>query len=125
ILQGIADGVVAEAPNGRLLYANEAAAKVIGYPSVDVMLEGASAERLQRFTIMDEAGQPLPTSQLPGRLVFQGADHAACVVRYRVLATGQERWAMVQARPVRNPAGQVVMAIAIMHDITVQKQSEA
>ena len=33
-------------------------------------------------------------------------------------------WALVQARPVRASHGQVVMSIAIMHDITAQKQLE-
>ena len=124
ILGSVADGIVAEAPDGRLLYANAAAAQVVGYPSVQAMLDSVPGERLQRFVIMDEAGQPLPPYQLPGRLVLRGAEQAARVVRYRALATGQEHWTMVQARPVRDPHGQIVMSIAIMHDITAQKQAE-
>jgi PAS domain S-box-containing protein len=124
ILQGIADGIVAELPEGRLAYANEAAAQVIGYPSVEAMLAVPSGDRLQRFVIMDEAGALLPASQLPGRLALQGAEQPSRVVRYQEVSTGQEHWALVQARPVRDSHGQVVMSIAIMHDITAQKQAE-
>jgi PAS domain S-box-containing protein len=125
ILGGVADGIVAEAPGGSLVYANDVAAQAIGYPSVQAMLDAAPSERLGQFSIMDEAGDILPPAQLPSRLVLAGADHAARVLRYRTLATGQERWAQVQARPVRDARGQVVLAIALMHDITMQRLAEA
>ncbi len=124
ILSSVADGVVAEMPGGRLAYANDAAARVVGFPSVQAMLNASSTERLQRFVIMDEQGRPLPSNQLTGRLALQGEEQPSRVIRYRELATGQERWALVQARPVRDAHGQVVLSIAITHDITAQKQTE-
>src|SRR6185295_19054901 len=54
----------------------------------------------------------------------QDAAHPSRVVRYRTLATGEERWTLVQARPVRNTYGQVVLAITLLHDITAQRRAE-
>ena len=125
ILRGIADGIVAEVPGGKLVYANDVAAHATGYTSAQAMLDATSPERLQRFVIMDEAGQPLPAAQLPGRRALQGEEHPSQIIRYRNLDTGHERWTTVQARPVRDAHNQTVMSIAIMHDITAEKEAEA
>jgi GAF domain-containing protein len=39
VLQGVADGITVQDPRGRLVYANQAAASIIGYDSVEELLE--------------------------------------------------------------------------------------
>jgi serine phosphatase RsbU (regulator of sigma subunit) len=46
------------------------------------------------------------------------------VVRFRLRATGEERWSAVKATPIRDEDGFVTMAINVIEDITTHKRAE-
>jgi len=123
ILHGVADGITVQDTKG-LLYANDAAARLVGYPSVEAFLETSLSELMQKFVVLDERGQPFPLTQLPGRLALQGQQTEELLLQYRLVATGEERWSLVKATPVFNEQGQVQFVINIFHDITERKQAE-
>ncbi len=125
ILDGVADGIIALDPAERLVFANEAAARAPGFPSATALLGASREEVLGRFEIMDAAGQPLPPERLPSRRALRGEPDPVEVVRFRVRATGEERWAQVSARPLRDSAGRVRLAIAIFVDISERMRAEA
>ena len=54
ILQGVADAVTAQAPDGRLLFANDAAVAALGFDSTEELLSAPIATILDRFDILDE-----------------------------------------------------------------------
>jgi PAS domain S-box-containing protein len=124
ILQGVADAVTAQAPDGRLLFANEAAVRVLGFESTDALLNAPIASIMDRFEVVDEEGRPFPLEALPGRRALGGEDGAESVVRFRVRDTGEERWSAVKATPIRDEGGNVTMAINVIEDITTHKRSE-
>jgi PAS domain S-box-containing protein len=124
ILQGVADGITVQAPNGELLYANDAAARFYGLSDGDSLQKAPMTEVVRRFDIRDETGQPVAPDQLPGRQVLRGALASEMVLRYRIRDTAEERWAIVRASPVVDEHGQVRFAINILHDYTAQKRSE-
>jgi PAS domain S-box-containing protein len=124
ILRGVADGITVQGPDGSLLYANDTAATLIGLPSAEALLATPVAEIMARFQVLDEAGRPLPLSELPGRKALAGERPPPMSLRFRVLATGAERWSMVGAAPVFDDEGRVCFAINIFHEITEQKLSE-
>jgi PAS domain S-box-containing protein len=124
ILRGLADAVTAQAPDGRLLFANDAAAATLGFESPDALMEAPLATILDRFDILDEDGRPFPVEALPGRRALAGEDGAESVVRFRVRETGEERWSAVKATPIRDQHGEVSMAINVIEDITTHKRAE-
>lgn len=124
ILAGVADGITAQDRSGRLVYANDAAARLVGYPSAQVLLETPAAEVMQRFRLFDEQGQPLPVEQLPGRQALQGQPGSSAAIRFQVVATGEERWSIVKARPIFNERGQVELAVNIFQEVTELKRTE-
>lgn len=123
ILEGVADGVTAQDPTGRLIYANEAAARIVGYPSSRALLEAPPREAVERFEILDEEGRPFALDNLPGRMALRG-ERAEEVLRFRARATGEERWSSVRAVPVFDGRGEVLMAVNIFRDITERKRTE-
>ncbi len=125
ILQSAADGITVQDMNGRLLYANEAAARLIGYPSVPSLLSADPSTRIQQFRVFDETGEPYDLSRLPGRLALEEKRTAEAVMRYEVIPTGEERWSHVRATPVLDRDGTVVFAVTAFQDITRLKQVEA
>jgi serine phosphatase RsbU (regulator of sigma subunit)/PAS domain-containing protein len=124
MLRGVADAVTAQAPDGRLIYANEAAVKTLGFESREALQAAPTADVLGRFDIFDEAGRPFPVGDLPGRRALEGEEAPEAIVRFRVRATGEERWAAIKANPIRDGGGQVSMAINVIEDITDHKRAE-
>jgi PAS domain S-box-containing protein len=124
ILGGVADGVTAQAPDGSLLFANGAAVEVLGFDSSEELLAAPPAEIMSRFEVFDEQGRPLPLERLPGRQALQGERGSEVLVRFRVRATGAERWSVVKATPIFDADGDVIMAINVFEDITEHKLAE-
>ena len=133
ILQGAAEGITAQDRDGRLRYANDAAARLLGFATAEELLAAPVAEVVQKFAMFDETGQPFPAEKLPGRLAMQaqpggrglgGAPAPSAIIRYRVLATGQEHWSAVKATPVYNAQGQVELVVNLFQDITRLKEAE-
>ncbi len=124
ILTGVAEGIMVFDPSGRVLYANSAAARLCGFASPTEMLEASQADIVGQFELSDERGAPLPLDHLPAQQALAGRDPAEMTVRFRVRATGAERWSLVNATPIKNLSGQVTMAVSIFHDITERKRAE-
>ena len=124
ILSGIADAVTAQAPDGHLLFANDAAVTLLGYDSAEALMSAPLNEIMSQYDILDERGEPFPPEALPGRRALAGEDNADTVVRFRVHDTGDERWSAVKASPIRDHEGNVTMAINVVEDITTSKRAE-
>ncbi len=124
ILSGVADAVTAQAPDGRLLFANQAAVELLGFESSEALLSAAPAEIMNRFEILDEQGQPFALEELPGRRALMLGETAQAVVRFRERGSGDERWSAVKAAPIRDGDNSVTMAINVIEDITTHKRAE-
>jgi PAS domain S-box-containing protein len=124
ILRGVADGITAQGPDGHLVFANEAAVRALGYSSARELLAAPLDEVMSRFEVLDEEGRPFPLERLPGRRALEGEEEAEEVLRFRVRSTGDERWLLVKASPIRNSDGQVAMAINVLEDVTEHKRAE-
>ena len=124
ILQGVADGITAQDPSGRLIYANQAAARVIGFSSPEELIDASVQLVLENFQLLDEEGQPFPIERLPGRIALQTKQASEALLRFKHLPTGEERWSLVTAAPVLDKNGEVQFAINIFHDVTEQRRAD-
>jgi serine phosphatase RsbU (regulator of sigma subunit)/PAS domain-containing protein len=124
ILTNIADAVTVQDVRGRLVYANDAAVKLLGYPDRETLLAAPPGDVASRFDMLDEAGRPVPPEQLPGRLAMSGEEPEPLTIRFRARATGETGWSRVKATPLRAPDGRVTRAINVIEDITDLKQAE-
>ena len=118
ILEGVADGITAQDPEGRLIYANPAAARALGYPTPQDLIMAPPTEILSRFQMFGEDGALQAPDQLPGQRALHGEAEAERVLRYRDVQTGEERWSAVRAQPVFDANGQVRFVINNWHDVT-------
>lgn len=124
ILSGIADGITAQNKNGQLIYANDAAARIVGFADANELISAPLESIASMFKIFDESGAPMSMDKLPGRLALRGEPSLPMTVRFKVLKTGEERWSMVRAQSVKNEEGQVMMVVNIFHDVTHLKRAE-
>jgi PAS domain S-box-containing protein len=121
---GAGDGITIQDAQGRLHYANLAAARLSGFDSVEAMLASEPAARLMSWTILDEEGNPLPPDELPGRKVLGGEPEADAVLRVRDERDGHEFWSLVRSTGTFAEDGAVRYAINVFRDITSQKLAE-
>lgn len=124
ILARVSDGVTVQDAGGRVVYANVAALPALGFDSVEELLATPLAELHARFELFDEEGNPFPRDALPSRLAMQGKPAPRAIVRFRVRATGEERWAEVHAAAITDAEGSVRRVVNTFHDITESKRNE-
>lgn len=124
ILGSLADGVTVQTRTGEIVYANEAVARTLGFETVDEVVSAPPSAIVERFEIFDEDGAPLAVERLPARRAFRGEAAEPMVLRFRVRATGEERWAIVKSTPLADNGDDVAMAVNIFEDITDLKRGE-
>jgi PAS domain S-box-containing protein len=123
IMRTVDEGIVVQSADERLVYANDAAARTIGFESTVDLLANNRSETLARFDMLDSLGNQMNPEDLPGRRALRG-ESSEELVRYRIRATGEERWSVVRANPVYGEDGTVVLAVSVIHDVTETKVAE-
>ncbi len=123
ILRHVADSITVQGPDGRLLYANDAAVRTLGFETQEELLNAPLSRLMSHYDLLAADGSPLPVERLPGRLALGGVE-AEELVRYRIHETGEERWALVRGTPVFEDGGDVAFAINIFRDVTDTQRAE-
>ena len=123
-LGSLDEAVTIQDADGSLLYANEAAAKALGFASPEELLATPPREIIDAWEGRHEDGRPLRTEDLPGRRVLAGETPEPLLLRARHRQTGEERWRLVKATAVRDPEGRPRMAVNVIEDVTDVKRAE-
>jgi PAS domain S-box-containing protein len=123
ILRSISEGVTVQAPDGRLVFANDAAAQLCGFASAAAMLAANARSLVEMFEVWREDGTPFPWDELPGRLALQG-EASTAIVRFRLNHTGEERWSFVSGAPVVGANGNIEAAVSVFREFTERRRTE-
>ncbi len=124
VLQGVADGITVQDRTGKVIYANDAAARLIGYDDAQELVDAPPGEIIRKFEIYNEDGQEFPIEQLPNRTAIVEGRAGAATLRFRVRTTGAERWSNLKSTPILNSNGQPELAVSIFQDVTELKRNE-
>src|SRR3954469_1713108 len=124
-LGGLAAAVTIQDARGGLVYANDAAARALGFDSAAGLLATAPGEIVDAFESFNEDGSPLLPEQLPGRRVLAGeTTPPPLTVRAINQVSGEERWRVVHASAVTDPEGRPRLAVNVFEDVTEVKRAE-
>jgi PAS domain S-box-containing protein len=124
-LVNLAEAITMTDARGRMVFANQAAADLLGAGSSGELLNAAPGTIMSRFLVTDEHGRELDLDSMPGRRLFAGAPHEPLLVRNVVRATGEERWLIVRSSPVTDPdSGRVLYAVNVFENITEVKRAQ-
>jgi PAS domain S-box-containing protein len=113
-------GVTVQERSGRVIYANDEAAKLIGLATGQEMMSTAVSKLISDFEMIDESGNPISVDELPGRRVLAGEAVAELTVGYRRRGSSQVRWSRINASPIKNDAREVVWVVNFFLDVTEQ-----
>ena len=120
----IADGVSVLNRSGTILFANAAAARIMGKADPAEIIGQPSAGVMGAFELLDEKGQPLDLATLPTRRAFAGEEAPEAVLRFRNKGSLRDRWSMVRARLLPGETADGDLVVTSFQDITAIKQVE-
>ena len=124
VLANLAAAVTVQAPDGTLVYLNQAAAEVMGCSSPEEVLSTPLAQLMGAFVILDEEGRAFDLRELPGRRALAGEEPRPALTQSVTKATGEVRWSVTKATPVRDEHGAVMLAVNIIEDVTEARRAE-
>jgi PAS domain S-box-containing protein len=122
-LDNLADGVTIHDATGKLLYANEAVARMMGM-EIDEILAAPAGAWQERFQMYDEQGKELPLDRLPGRRVFRGEYPEPLLLRSVDRETGVGQWVRIKATPMLDEDGNIAAAVNVTEEVTEVKEAE-
>jgi len=122
ILTNLSDGVTVQDPSGRVIYANDAAARAMGLAKADEVVHGDLAAIVDRFRIFDERGEPVEVARLPGRRVLAGEEPAPMLVQVEDTRTGRRTWSLIKANAIPDAEGRPILAVNVFHDVTEERR---
>ena len=126
-LDALGEAVTINDRDGRTIYANRAAAALLGRGPRRSSTVARSARSARRFAIYDEAGAPvraLRDARLPGA-GGRGGTPPPLLVRNVVKATGEERWLLNKVtRPARRRRASLERVVNVIEDVTEVKRAE-
>jgi PAS domain S-box-containing protein len=123
-LGGLTEAVTIQNSHGNLIYANHAAADMLGAETPQQVLEQQGDALLGRYAMFLEDGSPLDAAGLPGRQLLNGQEVTPLVMRAVNRDSGEQRWRVVRASAVHDRAGELIMVVNVISDITAVKQAE-
>lgn len=123
-LGSLAEAITIQDRDGELVYANEAAARALGFSSPEELVETPGAEIVGAFVSFTEDGAPLRREDLPGRKVLAGEPAEPLLVRAINRTTGEERWRVTKATAVLDADGRPSLAVNVIEDVTESKRAE-
>jgi PAS domain S-box-containing protein len=123
-LGNLAEAVTVQGRDGRLIYANDAAARALGFPTARALLDTPPQQIVDAYESFLDDGRPLRLEDLPGRKVLAGQEAQPVLVRAVHRQTGEERWRVVKATAVTGPDGRPHLAVNVIEDVTEVKRAE-
>ena len=119
ILEVLGEAVTVQAADGRMVYANTAAARLVGCETPEQLLATPASELTARFEITDADGKPVGYEDLPAVRLLAGLDAPPLLTRSRRRATGAELWLLTKATLLDD--GGERLAVNIIEDVTASR----
>ncbi len=122
ILGALAEAVTVNDDTGQTVYANQAAATLLGRATPEEVVAARPGELAARFTMAKEDGSPVDIEELPGRRLVKGEPAPALLTRSVDRETGHPYWLLTKATALEDRGRR--FAVNIVEDVTHAKEAE-
>jgi PAS domain S-box-containing protein len=123
-LASLAEAVIVNDATGRIVFANDAAARLLGVDSVAAVTAASPESLMALYEVSDERGRPVRLEDLPSQRVARGERPEPLLVRNVIRATGEERWLVQKATPVLDREGALTLVVSVVENVTEVKRAE-
>ena len=123
MLANLSEAVTVTDRDRRMRYANHAAAELLGCATPEELLALPLGTIAARWESTHEDGRPMVAEDVPSYKIVNGQPAEPLLTRIVNRETGEQRWRLVKAAPLRGPAGEL-MAVSVIEDVTEAKEAE-
>jgi PAS domain S-box-containing protein len=124
VMATLREAVIVHDTAGKLVYANDAAARLLGFESAEEAIATPPERIRDRYDIYDEQGRPLPVEDLGSRRILAGEERVTQIVRAINRETGEEMWRRTKARAIEGPDGRPLFVVSAIEDVTDIKRAQ-
>ena len=125
VLASVAEAITVVDERGQTVFANQAAADLLGVATPSELTNREPGAVMARFTVTDEHGYALSLEEMPARRLLRGESARPLLVRNVVRETGEERWLIVRSAPVTDAdSGRVRYVVNNFENITDVKRQQ-
>jgi PAS domain S-box-containing protein len=124
ILQGFTDGILAQDLDGQPVFANEIAARFLGFQSAKLMIDTPVTEMHSWFDAFDEEGNVIRLGAMPRKKAIETGKNHELVVRLSHKTTGEDRWVIFKSAVVFDNQHKPRLTVTILQDISARKKEE-
>jgi serine phosphatase RsbU (regulator of sigma subunit)/PAS domain-containing protein/anti-sigma regulatory factor (Ser/Thr protein kinase) len=121
-MAGLAEAVTVMQAEGGLVFANDAAARLLRFDSPQELLAAPVEDLIARFSPTHEDGTPVAPEDFPGPRLLAGLPAEPMLARN--LIDGEERWTVTKASPVLGSHGRISLVVNVIEDVTEVKRAE-
>ena len=118
------EAIVIHDAQGELVFANPAAARMMGFSEGEDPTGTPTASIRERFNIRAEDGTPVEPEELVGRKALRGEPVAPQVLRVAGRDGESERWLITRAKPILGSGGRALYSVTAIEDVTDVKRAE-
>ncbi len=124
VFEGVADAIMAQDSEGRIVFANTAAATVFGFDSPEVLMKANADTVSSRFDVLDRDDRPSAGPKLRAADMLASGPSTDGVLHLRDRLTGIDRWVATRNSRVSGGGGEPDLVITIWHDVTPERRRE-
>lgn len=124
ILEEITEGISVQDAQGSLVFANDAALRLLGVRDVTALQALSAADLYSQFEVFDPQGEPLPLERMPGRRALRGEPVPEMLVQFRSRSRNTARWALLRTSVLSSSDGTGDLVLTIFRDVTEQQERE-
>lgn len=124
VLAHVAEAISVNDHTGKIVFANRAAAELTLVESAEELMRSSSERLVDPFLFEDEHGRELGREDFPNIRLMRGESAEPVLMRRVAKQTGEERWLVMRATPIRDPGdGHLIYVVNVVEDITDVKRA--
>lgn len=124
IVGALSDPVTIRDRHDRIIYANQAALAHLGFESTDDLRHTPPEQIMSEYVVLGEDGTELSMDAIPSVRLLRGETPEPLLIQTVHRRTGESRWNMLKASPLRDDAGRVESTITVIEDVTEQRRAK-
>lgn len=124
ILKNITEGILVQNEVGKIIFANDAAARIMGVNCGEILLKSKNNLKMHRLEAHNWHGQTVNFAHFPSQTALKYGKSSSMALSYRIPGRATNRWVLFKAQPVKDDKGRVQMVISFIEDITDQIASQ-
>ena len=124
VLASLGEAVTIRDETDRIVYANDAALRSMGFSSMREITERPPLAIMDDYIVSDEEGRPVTMDQIPSVRLLRGESSEPLTIRFVHRETGVERWSVLKANPVEDEPGATRSVVTVIEDVTAMKRAE-